>query len=260
MPILPVIHNLIYKENSLPVRENPLSVFSKYVSMPSYDVFEKSDNGIMLSDKTFQKAKDIVILSILEENPTESMVFVMNDKLVYQAKGESTYVKPSKYALNLLDNPQNSIAIIHSHPNLSNVGNYAPSLSFNDFNILVLSKGAKSIYAINSDGEYAMLEKSGKNKISQAKISRFEKFYDNELKKKNAQISKLKEEVSHGMDRIDERISNGGKIENIDEIMQEMSRKMDYVNRVSISREHNFWINYASLFNLKYDTDFSYFI
>ena len=260
MSILPVLNNTYYKKNSLPVKESPLSIISKYVSMPSYDTFEKTDSSVIFTDKTFQKAKDIVIQSILDENPKESMVFIMNDKLVYQAIGENTYVAPSKYALNLLDNPKNSIAILHSHPDLAEFGNYAPSLSFNDFNILILSKGAKNIYAINSKGEYAMLEKTDDTKVSKKRIERFEKLYNEELKKGNILFDSLQQEITDGMSIISENLFKGENIENLDEITQQINRKIEYANRVSVSREHNFWLNYAHMFDLKYDTDFSYFV
>ncbi len=264
MSILPILHSLINKQVS-PLQktehtQKPHFAPSRFLAMPNYDLFEKSKNGKTFSDETFQKAKNIVMQSILEENPKESMVFILNDRIVYQEIGEKSYVTPSKCALSLIDNPENQVVMIHSHPNLPEFGNYAPSLSFDDFNFLILSKGAKSIYAINSKGEFAALEKMGDTKVSQKRISKFEKMYKDELKQKSMLFIRQNEEIYRLADEINEKLARGEKIENLDKLIRDIQEKTDYTNRMVISKEHNFWQNHSHLFNLKYDTNFSYFI
>ena len=210
----------------------PVLTTGKYFAIKSpiqQDIFQKSYTGIF-SSSTFEKAKEIVMRSILLDNPKESLVLVMNDKIIYQKLGEKHSVHIPKFVNQTLDNPSNKIAIIHSHPD--NLNGMTSSLSFIDFKLLAFSDGVESIYAINSKGEYAMLKKNSDFRSKGSKYLKYEKIYKSYIKK-----SETEQENA----------------------LKNASLEYGKANNAILSSEHKFWKKYAKKLGVKYKTNFSYF-
>ena len=57
------------------------------------DTFEKMSENATFSKATFEKAKDIVMETITGAKPKESLVYIMDDKIIHHELGDMSSVK-----------------------------------------------------------------------------------------------------------------------------------------------------------------------
>ena len=218
------------------------------------DTFEKTTGDAVFFAKTFEKAKNIVIKSIMGNQPKESCVYVMDNQIIHYELGGAHNVELSKTMRELLDNPKNRIAVIHSHPSQLKDGYSAP-ISYGDFINLNSHEGERSIYAINSLGEYSVLKKIGNARPSIFKVHDFKQLCINaELSGLQEQDIKLikKHPLFSGKEITEEERKE------IEKKAEELFKGEDYIiaSRLAI---HNFWRENASKLNVQYETNFSCF-
>lgn len=237
------------------------STLSAQLSELTKDTFEKISENAVFSKATFEKAKDIVIETIAGANPKESCVYVMDDKIIHYELGDIDSIHITDTMNALLNNPKNRIAIIHSHP--QNLGPSTMPVSYQDFMAINDCEAARSIYAINKQGEYSLLEKASKQRPSFLKVLNYETKNYNE-----AGCTKLYEDILS--DRLDEIKSlmpeNSILSEDLILVLEslakkdsELASKLSYLAGQEALEQHKFWLKYAPELGLKYDTNYSCF-
>ena len=186
------------------------------------DTFEKMSENATFSKATFEKAKDIVMETITGAKPKESLVY--------------------------------------SHP--GNFGASTMPVSYQDFASINSYEAARSIYAINKQGEYSLLEKVGKQRPSALKVLNYEVKNYNET---NSQ--ELYEKMLYSkFDEIKSLLPENPTEEDLyfafrllAEKDPQFASKLSYVEMQEALAQHNFWLKYASELGMKYDTNYSCF-
>ncbi len=243
--------------NSTKFKGIDISKLSAHLHSLTADTFEKSTGDAIFSRATFEKAKDMVIKTILGSNPKESCVLINDDKIIYQAVGAAHEVGFGDEKLfSLLDNPKNKIALIHSHPTMLKNGSSHP-VSYGDFVNLNAHQAERSIYAINSLGEYSMLQKQGNTRPSIFKVKEYERKYENELI--DALTGEDKELLrKHWTAPSGNHVLTQEEIKKLEQEYEELRNKESVVCATR-DATHNFWLKYASELGVRYDTNFSCF-
>ena len=224
------------------------------------DTFEKMSENATFSKATFEKAKDIVMETITGAKPKESLVYIMDDKIIHHELGDMSSVKITDTMKELLNNPKNRIAVVHSHP--GNFGASTMPVSYQDFASINSYEAARSIYAINKQGEYSLLEKVGKQRPSALKVLNYEVKNYNET---NSQ--ELYEKMLYSkFDEIKSLLPENPTEEDLylafrllAEKDPQFASKLSYVEMQEALAQHNFWLKYASELGMKYDTNYSCF-
>ncbi len=122
-----------------------------------------------IDEKTFNNARNFVMKSINGANPKEGIVIINNGKIVASKVCSAHFGSISgDKILRLAKNPKNNISVIHSHPKTS-YGNTMP-ISYGDFETLNKYPGLKTMYAIDANGNYSLLRKTRKEKISDSAV------------------------------------------------------------------------------------------
>ena len=234
-----------------------ISKLSAQLHSLTADTFEKTSGDAIFSRATFEKAKDMVIKTILGSNPKESLVLINDDKIIYHTVGATHEVGfGDKTLFSLLDNPKNRIALVHSHPIMLKDGSSHP-VSYGDFVNLNSHEAERSIYAINSLGEYSMLQKQGNARPSIFKVREYEQKYENELiDALSGEDSKLLKK--HWTSPSSNHTLTQEEIKQLEKEYEELRNKESVV-RATRDATHNFWLKYAPELGVKYDTNFSCF-
>lgn len=220
------------------------------------DKFEKTSGDAIFSQATFKKAKDMVVETILGNEPKESLVFVKDDKIMHHVIGETHKIEVDDVSRALLDDANNKIAVIHSHPIVMIDGSAHP-VSYSDFSVINDRPGARSIYAINSLGEYSMLQKQGNARPSVLKVIEYEEKYEQEL------VEALTGEDKEFMKKCLFGPQEGVELtqEEKEQLEKEFEEFRNKESVVQATRKclHNFWLKYASELGLRYETNYSCF-
>lgn len=225
--------------------------FQKTLQIPS-DIIK---DGI--DEKTFNKARDFVMKSINAPKPKEGMVIINNGKII-QSKvcDERSGIVTDKKVLKLLKDAKNSGVIVHSHPKTS-YGNTMP-VSFTDFETLNKFQGLKSIYAIDTDGRYSMLKKTGKDKISD---SAMENILENQYLTGYANwMNKIDDPECRDFVDLYKYLKyefNGTEKQKL-ELLDEFSKLQDSIDDAGYAAGYvdSFWKKYADKLGVSYKTNF----
>lgn len=225
----------------------PKDVFCKNQSIPQSLI----EDGI--SEKTFNKAKKFVMKSVNGPYPKESLVIINNDKIedmiVCNAHSGSMSIK----ALKLVNNQNNNIALIHSHPKTGAYTTCPPSLG--DWDTLNKYPGIKSMYVISADGEYALLRKISNKTLSEDEtdkvIGKFMLGYIDYLRKMN--IPACRECVNlfeYGSDIV----SRGANPSNVSKRFGELVEKIDHAG-LTVDYVDGFWKKFGDKLNVIYESN-----
>jgi len=213
------------------------------------DVFVKSSGYSPFSKETFGKAISTVIPSVLSDDPKESITLIVNDDTFGYNVGDRKSVKMTEEMEQIAKDPEQSVTAVHSHADSFKKG-VANPVSVEDLGVLSSRPGLKRIYAVNSKGEYSMLEKTGDYIPSKETIESYASLIQDlikqslspEGKEKLAQI-----EWNLTMDRNDENIKA------FDDFI--VSEDMALAEAKGV---HKFWQQYAPELGVKYETNYTF--
>lgn len=236
--------------------------FKNYSKAPSNlafkgDTFEKSTKCDM-SKETFEKAKNLVMETILCDDPKESAVLVQDDKIMFHVTGNTRSIFLDPSTQHLIYNPDNNIIFIHSHPKRDNGG---MPVSIDDCVSLLWQGGVKSVYAINHKGEYSMLAKTLK-KLDANALQQFDKNYEYET----CLIDSFEDETERkDYENFLKRYKNAAnKIyeegDNIDKVLLDYRNYMQKIAEAQKTPQilHQFWQENAPKIDLVYETNYSF--
>lgn len=157
----------------------PADMFCKQQSVPQSLI----EDGI--SEKTYNKAKKLLMKTVKDIYPKESMLIIKNDKIVDYRVCTSSGGNLTDNMRRLCLNPDNKIILMHSHPKTGADTTCPPSIG--DWDTLNKYPGMKSLYVVSADGEYAVLRKMGSKGLTEYEtdkaIGRFMLGYIDNLRK-----------------------------------------------------------------------------
>lgn len=123
------------------------------------DSFEKIDFITpSISKQTFEKARNIVMQSLFDDEPKESIVLIKNNEILFFATGDEFGVDmPDEIMDDILDSGDGGVIILHSHTP-EKTGLTSP-LSIADIENLIADDRISSVCAVNNKGEFSIIEK-----------------------------------------------------------------------------------------------------
>ena len=230
----------------------------------SNDCFEKSNFiSPSLSKQVYENAKDIVMQSLFDKNPKESIVLIREGEILFHSTGSEFEAEiPDEVMDDILDSGDDNITIIHSHTPES-TGVTAP-LSLADIENLIENDKINCICAVNNKGEDSIIEKMpGKEydettgKVLDNKFcAGFIKLFQGGKKKEYLRFLKLVNESS--VQKENETYSSF--INRMFTIQDKLDEYYDYATTLKDFPKYteDFWRSYAKDFGFKYYSNFSF--
>ncbi len=237
---------------------------ARRIQKSAADSFEKR-NFITphLSKKTFEEARTLVIKSLFDKEPKESIALIKNDEILFHSIGNEFETEiPDKIMDEVLNSGNGNIVIVHSHTPES-TGLTAP-LSLTDIENMISNNAIKSICAINNKGEYSIIEaKPDINynygicaAMDEKCQAGFVDLFRGEKKKEYIKFLKSLDDI--------QQTKEGETFDDFLLRMEDAYNKLDeYYDYATSLREfpkymENFWKQYAEKFGFKYYSNFSF--
>ncbi len=225
----------------------PADMFCKQQSVPQSLI----EDGI--SEKTYNKAKKLLMKTVKDIYPKESMLIIKNDKIVDYRVCTSSGGNLTDNMRRLCLNPDNKIILMHSHPKTGADTTCPPSIG--DWDTLNKYPGMKSLYVISADGEYAVLRKINSaglpDKEANNEIGRFMFGYTNYLDKMNMPVcNELVQLFNWGTDMV----SMGADSKALSNRFVNLANNIDHAG-LTVDYVDGFWKKFGDKLNVTYESN-----
>ncbi len=230
----------------------------------SNDYFEKNNFiSSQLPKRVYENARDVVMQSLFDKNPKESIVLIREGEILFHSIGNEFEAEISDEVMDdILDSGDGSITIVHSHTPES-TGLTAP-LSLTDIGNLIDNNEINCICAVNNKGEYSIIEKIPGRKYNEATselidnkfCAGFVKLFKGSKRKEYLNFLKFINENSTQK----ENETYDDFIERMFTIQDKLDEYYDYATTLKgfPNYTEDFWKNNAKDFGFRYYSNFSF--